>query len=118
MQSKRKVYLSAPISGRDLEKVRKKFKSAQIMFETAGYEVVNPMENGLPQDSTTNQHMKRDVQLLTECNAIFMMDKWTHSQGCYTEFMVATAIGLEMIFESPMQEIILDENKRFKTVFK
>lgn len=116
MQSKGKIYLSAPISGEDLDKVRKKFKSAQIMFETVGYEVVNPMENGLPQDSTTNQHMKRDIQLLTECDAIFMMDKWNHSQGCYTEFMVATAIGCEIIFESPMEEIGV--NKLFKTIFR
>ena len=115
---KHRCYISGPIGCRDLEERRKAFKAVQVMLEAAGYEVVNPMENGLPSDATTAQHMKRDIQLLTECACIFMMDKWNHSQGCYTEFMVATAIGCEVIFESKMSEIKLGENKRFKTIFK
>ena len=118
MEKKNKCYLSGPISGRDLDERRKAFKAAQVMLKAAGYDVVNPMENGLPSDATTAQHMKRDVQLLTECDTIFMMDRWNHSQGCYTEFMVATAIGCEVIFESKMSEIELGENKRFKTIFR
>lgn len=118
MKKKNKCYLSGPISGKDMDERKKGFKAAQVMLEAAGYEVVNPMENGLPLNATTAQHMKRDIQLLTECECIFMMDKWNHSQGCYTEFMVATAIGCEVIFESKMGEIELGENKRFKTIFK
>ena len=118
MEKKNKCYLSGPISGKDLGERRRAFKAAQIMLEAAGYGVVNPMENGLPIEASTNQHMKRDIQLLTECDTIFMMDKWNHSQGCYTEFMVATAIGCEVIFESKMSEIKLCENKRFKTIFR
>lgn len=115
---KKKCYLSGPISGKDLDERRKAFKDVQVMLETAGYDVVNPMENGLPSDATTAQHMKRDIQLLIECDSIFIMNEWNHSQGCYTEFMVATAIGCEVIFESPMTEIELKENKRFKTIFR
>lgn len=115
---RRRCYISGPISGKDLDERRKTFKAAQVMLEAAGYDVVNPMENGLPDGTATAQHMKRDIQLLTECDAIFMMNKWNHSQGCYTEFMVATAIGCEVIFESKMSEITLGENKRFKTIFR
>lgn len=61
--------------------------------------------------------MKRDIQLLTDCDAIFMMDKWNHSQGRYTEFIVATTIGCQVIFEAEPTEIELGENKRFKTIF-
>lgn len=111
MIKKRKCYLSGPISGRDLNERKRAFKEAQVMMETAGYDVVNPLENGLPHEASTNQHMKRDIQLLTECDTIFMMDKWNHSHGCYTEFMVATAIGCEIIFESKMSEIELGVNK-------
>lgn len=114
---KQRCYLSGPISGGDLVERRKSFKAAQVMLEHAGYEVVNPMENGLPEEASTNQHMRRDIQLLTECDTVFMMDGWNHSQGCYTEFMVATAIGCEVIFESKMSDIKLGENKRIKTIF-
>lgn len=115
---KHRCYLSGPISGKDLDERRKAFRAAQVMLEAAGYDVVNPMENGLPIEASTSQHMQRDIQLLTECDTIFMMDKWNHSQGCYTEFMVATAIGCEVIFESKMSDIKLGENKRFKTIFR
>ena len=71
-----KCYLSGPISGKCIVERRKTFKSAQVMLESAGYYVVNPMENGLPKESTTAQHMKRDIQLLTECDTVFMMDGW------------------------------------------
>lgn len=118
VNKKHRCYVSGPISGYDLGKRRKAFKEAQVMLEAAGYEVVNPMENGLPSDATTAQHMKRDIQLLTECDAIFMMDKWSHSQGCNTEFMVATAIGCEVIFETTTSEIVLNGTKRFKMIFK
>lgn len=114
----RKCYVSGPISGYDLDERRRAFKAVQVMLEVAGYKVVNPMDNGLPSEASTSQHMKRDIQLLTECDTIFMMDKWNHSQGCYTEFIVATAIGCEVIFEAPMNEIELNENKRFKTIFR
>lgn len=77
MKKKNKCYLSGPISGKDLEERKKAFKAAQVMLEAAGYEVINPMENGLPLNSTTAQHMKRDIQLLTECDCIFMMDNGT-----------------------------------------
>ena len=46
-------YLSGPISGKDLIERRKTFMSAKMMLEAAGYNVVNPMENGLPKESTT-----------------------------------------------------------------
>lgn len=118
MKKKNRCYLSGPISGKDFEERKKAFKAAQVMLEAAGYEVVNPMENGLPLNATTVQHMKRDIQLLIECECIFMMDQWNHSQGCYTEFIVATAIGCEVIFESKMGEIELGDNKRFKTIFR
>lgn len=115
---KYRCYISGPISGRDLEERKQAFKTAQDMLGKAGFEVVNPMENGLPDDAATAQHMRRDIQMLTECDIIYMMDGWNHSQGCYTEFMVATAIGCGVIFESKMSEVVIGDLKRFKTLFK
>jgi hypothetical protein len=71
----------------------------QTFLETQDYEAVNPMENGLPDDSTTREHMKRDIELLMTCDMIYMMRRWTHSKGCKVEFDVATSIGLPVLFE-------------------
>ena len=100
---KPRIYLSGPISGKDYEERRKAFKEAQQKLETDGWTVFNPMENGLPPESTTHQHMHRDLATLTSeeipFDAIYMMKKWLHSKGCKLEFDVATAIGLDVYFE-------------------
>lgn len=95
----KRVYISGPISGHDLEKRRLAFKAAKYMLLSQGYEPVNPMENGLPAEATTHEHMKRDIELLMTCDMIYMMRRWTHSKGCKVEFDVATAIGLPVLFE-------------------
>lgn len=97
--SKSRIYISGPISGNNLDERHKAFKEIQEHLEAQGYEVVNPMENGLPAEATTHEHMKRDIELLMTCDYIYMMRRWTHSKGCKVEFDVATAIGLPVFFE-------------------
>ena len=96
---KKRIYISGPISGHNLEERRKAFKEIQEHLEAQGYDVVNPMENGLPAEATTHEHMKRDIELLMTCDYIYMMRRFTHSKGCKVEFDVATAIGLPVFFE-------------------
>lgn len=97
--AKKRIYISGPISGHDKEETRRKFKEVQNHLENLGYDVVNPKENGLPEDSPTHAHMKRDIELLMTCDYIYMMRHFTHSKGCKVEFDVATAIGLPVFFE-------------------
>lgn len=101
----KKVYLSAPISGHDIEECRKKFEAVESAFRLAGYDVCNPMKNGLPVNAGTYKHMKRDLEMLLECDYIYMMQGWLHSAGCKCEFQVATAIGLGVIFAETGKEI-------------
>ena len=96
---KKRIYISGPISGHDMEERRKTFKMVQTFLEAQDYEAVNPMENGLPDGATTREHMKRDIELLMTCDYIYMMRRWTHSKGCKVEFDVATSIGLPVLFE-------------------
>ena len=96
---KKRIYISGPISGHDIEDRRWAFMYAKLSLEAKGFEVVNPMENGLPAEATTHEHMKRDIELLMTCDYIYMMRRWTHSKGCKVEFDVATAIGLPVLFE-------------------
>ena len=96
---KKKIYLSGAISGHSIEERRKVFEDVEHALSAVGWEVVNPMKNGLPVDSSTHEHMRRDFELLLQCDAIYMMSRWTHSAGCKVEFDVATAIGLDVYFE-------------------
>lgn len=79
---KKRVYISGPISGHSPAERRRAFKQAQLMLEAQGYDVFNPMENGLPAEATTHEHMKRDIENLLNCDYIYMMKRFTHSKGC------------------------------------
>lgn len=95
----RKIYLSGPISGYDINERMEAFRRKRTELEQLGYDVLNPMENGLPVDAGTHAHMRRDIEMLLSCDAIYFLSRFTHSAGCMTEFHVATAIGLEVFFE-------------------
>lgn len=110
-KKKERIYISGPISGHDINERRKKFSM------TAGYlemvrdcEVVNPVAvaDEHPEDETTHQHMRRDIELLMTCDLIYMMEGWTHSKGCMVELMVATSIGLPVLFEQIEEMVELD----------
>lgn len=100
---KPRIYISGPISGYDIDERRAEFKRVQVWLEAQGWEVFNPMENGLPAEADTHRHMHRDLAELTRedkpYDAFYMMKRWTHSKGCKVEFDVATAIGLDVYFE-------------------
>lgn len=96
---KPRIYISGPISGHDIEERRRAFKVTQMRLQSQGWEVFNPMENGLLDSATTHEHMKVDIRHLLLCDSIYMMRRWTHSKGCKVEFDVATAIGLDIYFE-------------------
>jgi len=106
---KPRIYISGPVSGYDFEERRMAFGKVKEMLEETGWEVFNPMENGLPEWAATHEHMHRDLAELTRedmpYDAIYMMTRWTHSKGCKVEFDVATAIGLDVYLEEASQMV-------------
>ena len=102
---KKRIYISGPISGHDIQERRAEFQRVEYQLIYQGFEPVNPMCNGLPEEATTREHMKRDIELLLTCDYIYMMRRWTHSKGCKVEFDVATAIGLPVLFEEASELI-------------
>ena len=96
----KKIYISGPISGYSYEERQQYFAKVQEILELVGYEVKNPLDNGLPSDSTTHQHMREDLKMLLECDEIFLLQDWNRSAGCQTELNVAVAAGMKVIFEN------------------
>lgn len=66
---------------------------AEETLNAKGYEVINP--HNYPHDSY-EFCMKRDILLLMDCEAIFMLHGWSKSKGAKTEFAVACSIGLKI----------------------
>ena len=98
-KKKCKVYISLPISGYDISERRNTAKAMENKLRKLGYDVFNPLENGLPTYASTNQHMKADIKALLGCDAVIFMQGFNHSAGCHTELTIAMAIGLEVWFE-------------------
>jgi hypothetical protein len=103
METKR-VYISGPISNSgNKEEIIARFAKVEEELIKAGFRVFNPLKNGLPFDADTHQHMRRDLNILTNeddpFDYIFMMRRWNHSAGCWDEIKDAIACGMAVIFE-------------------
>lgn len=94
-----KIYISGPITGWNIDGVRTRFKAAEATLEMQGYDAVNPLENGLPEDAPYDEHMKRDLEMLAECDAIYMLTGWERSNGCRIEFNAAVKAGKKITYE-------------------
>lgn len=103
-----RIYVSGKISGLPFDEVRERFADATELLDEIGFESVNPLEKGLPQDAPWEKHMVKDIELLLSCDAIYMMDNWTDSVGAGIEYDIAMRTGKDIWFES---NIIRDEAK-------
>lgn len=107
----KKIYISLPISGYDYSERKQLSMRVQQELEKKGYEVFNPMFNGLPKQATTHEHMRVDFKMLCECDEIVMLPKWNHSAGCAQEFNVAVSIGCDVKFLLSVEPFVMIETK-------
>lgn len=67
----------------------------------AGYDVVSPADdelNGITRPSWLD-YMRDGIKLLTDCNAIYMMNGWHTSRGATLELQIAVGLGYKILFE-------------------
>lgn len=104
----KKIYISGPISGLPLETVYNNFTNAEVNLLEKGYKVVNPFNNGLPTTATWEEHMRADLKLLLDCDAIYMLEGWEKSRGARIEY--ALAVDLKMVvIDGNIKELKLDK---------
>lgn len=99
-----KIYISGKITGLPLQEVKERFASAQALLEEIGFETVNPLEKGLPESATWKQHMVKDIELLLQCDAIYLMENWVDSLGAKIEHDIAKRMDLYFLHESMIDE--------------
>ena len=99
MEKPKKIYLSLPISGYDLDERKETALRMEIKLRGAGYDVFNPLGDQWKSGLTTNEYMKLDLKELLDCDAIFLMKNWNRSAGCKLELDNAVAIGIDVFFE-------------------
>lgn len=95
-----RIYISGKITGLNYADVLKKFNDAQDLLESLGFEVINPLNNGLSQSHSWRQHIVRDIEMLLPCEAIYMLDNWIDSIGAGIEYDIALRTGKDVWFET------------------
>ena len=109
-----RVYIAGPIAGRTALETSTAFSDAAMHLRTLGHEPVSPLdvsphehEGPCPQGPAAGEggthsapcYMRADVRALLECDAIYLLEGWPYSLGTRTEFEVARACGLKLMFE-------------------
>ena len=90
-----KIYISGPITGvPDLNKPA--FIAAEQALRAAGFEVINPMSNGLPDSAEWHEHMRADIKMLMDCTGVAMLDRWWLSRGARLENNIARCLGMRV----------------------
>lgn len=86
-----KVYIAGPITG--VKDYEKRFQEAREYLEERGLDVINPaaLDKVLPKDTTHEGYMRVCLQLLADCDAIYLLDGWQQSRGANRECGYALA---------------------------
>lgn len=84
-----KVYVSIPITGRDIVAVKEEAEGYKKKYESFGYKVITPFDVCRFQDMAYSACMGKDIEALLECDAIFLAPGWMSSKGCLAEYEVA-----------------------------
>lgn len=107
MKNKKRMYLSFPITGRDLNQVKEYAESVKRAWVAKGYDVVTPFEV-VPDDGMPYEYcMGKDIEELMKCDGIILCHDWFGSKGCRAECSVAQIYGKQIKIDNTPY----DENK-------
>lgn len=94
-----KVYISGPISAALPSVVARNlqaFHAAEDALRALGFEPVNPAKNGLPPGASWEEHMRADLRMLIDCDAVALLPGYGGSRGASLEMNVAQQLGLQV----------------------
>lgn len=98
IMERKKCYISIPITGRDIDEVKREIDSLKRVLRNNEYIPISPFDREVDFNATHEQHMREDFKLLLDCDAILMARNWERSVGCRAELNVALACGIKIIY--------------------
>ena len=87
--NKKKIYISIPITGLDIQKVREKADMIKAKLSRQGWEPVSPFDNYAGKNPSYEDYLCHDLQVMLDCDAILFCKGWQMSCGCNIEHDVA-----------------------------
>jgi hypothetical protein len=89
----KRIYLSGPMSGLP-DYNRPAFFEAERQLIAAGYAVISPARNGLPESATWQQHMRRNIAMLIEADGVALLPGWYGSRDAEIEDRLASELDI------------------------
>lgn len=90
------VYISGPMEG--IKDYELHFKEAEYKLINEGCAVVNPAVIG-GRGMTREELLELDIELLGQCDVIYMLKGWQQSRGANREYGFALGRGMAIMFE-------------------
>lgn len=112
---KKKLYISLPISERDIEAVKQRANRLKKSITSEEYDGITPFD--ICPDSTLpySELIGRDIATLMECDAVLFDYDWAESKGCRIEMAVAQNCGIR-IYKLVDDRMVEDVNQRLFTL--
>lgn len=92
-----RVYISLPITGRDIGEVEARGESASGALERMGHAPVSPLRVSSDPAASYAEHMGNDIRALLGCDAACFLDGWESSRGCRLERAAAEIYGKRIL---------------------
>ena len=90
-----KVYISLPITGRDMDEVKARIDSAAETLRRHGHTPVSPLEvNAANLDAPYAELIGNDIRALLQCDAAVFHPDWKESKGCRLERAACEVYGI------------------------
>ncbi|MGB1270435.1 MAG: DUF4406 domain-containing protein [Endozoicomonas sp.] len=87
-----KIYISGPMTGLPEHNYPAFFEAEKLLKKAGFQEIVNPARLG--EQASWEEYMKRDIQLLCQCDGVAFLDGWGDSKGARLEVQIANALGI------------------------
>lgn len=83
------IYISIPITGHDIAKVRDKADKIKAALSRQGHRVFSPFDVYADKNPSYEDYICYDLRAMMSCDAVYFCDGWEQSCGCNIEHDVA-----------------------------
>jgi hypothetical protein len=92
-----RLYIAGPMSGYD-DCNYPAFNAAAAKLRDIGFEVVNPAEYGVHDDTTKHyvDLLREDLRMMLDCHGVAVLEGWWNSSGARNEVNVAGLLKMEV----------------------
>lgn len=92
-----KVYVAGKVSGEDRTMCYNKFRNAEKLMESRGFQAVNPIRLVGNWETDWTTAMKICLRALLDCDGIYLLPDWQESAGAVMEYQMAEALGIKIV---------------------